>query len=399
LIPILSSWQGRLTGLNGLTLDTTMIYPPVEHWIWLIPAFFVGACIGSFLNVVIYRVPLGLSVNSPKRSFCPSCKKPIPMWLNLPLISWLSLRGKCKECRAPIAFRYFGVELLTAVLFTVVWGLFASSSFAVVPLLWLLIALLVAITFIDAEHLIIPISFTWSGAVAGLIACALWPQLPVLAGEMGSALSGVLHGAIGWGVGFVGLWSVVELGKIAFGKRSMKFDKPVAWSLREPTHDLEPMHFVIGDDLIPWWDIFSRKTDRLLIETTAIEVSGEPVGGGSLMIRDTEIELPNGKIYQISEMSSLAGLATSAVIPREAMGMGDVHLLGMIGAFFGWGGVLFTLFASSIFAIIAAVIGRIGFGRQLPFGPFLAMGAVAWMVGGWRLWEWYINAIAPLGAP
>jgi leader peptidase (prepilin peptidase)/N-methyltransferase len=79
--------------------------------------------------------------------------------------------------------------------------------------------------------------------------------------------------------------------------------------------------------------------------------------------------------------------------------MGDVHLLGMIGAFFGWTGVLFSLFAASIFAIIAALIGRIGFGRQLPFGPFLAMGAVAWMFGAWRLWEWYLTLVLPLGMP
>ncbi|MBO3710067.1 MAG: hypothetical protein J5X22_05930 [Candidatus Accumulibacter sp.] len=79
--------------------------------------------------------------------------------------------------------------------------------------------------------------------------------------------------------------------------------------------------------------------------------------------------------------------------------MGDVHLLGMIGAFFGWAGVLFSLFAASIFAIVAAIFGRIGFGRQLPFGPFLVMGAVAWMFGGWMLWQWYLGFLGPMGAP
>jgi len=390
-----------LAGLNGDTLIKSPFYPPFEHWIWLIPAFLIGGCIGSFLNVVIYRVPLGLSVNDPKRSFCPLCKKPIPMWLNFPMISWLWLRGKCRECHAPIAFRYFGVELLTAVLFAVVWWLFASqiNAVEVVIFLWILMAMLVSITFIDAEHLIIPTSLTWAGSIIGIGACAAWPQLPVLAGEAGNWFAGVKSGVIGWIAGFVGLWFIVELGKMAFGKKALKFDKPVEWSLKEPEGDQDPMLFMIDGEAIPWWDIFSRKTDRLLVETTDILVDGESVGGGSLIIRELEIQLPDGAIIQLSKMKSLGGTATSTVIPREAMGMGDVHLLGMIGAFFGWTGVFFSLFAASVFAIIAALIGRIGFGKQLPFGPFLAMGAAAWVFGAWRIWEWYLGTLGPLGLP
>ncbi len=372
---------------------------PFEPWIWLFPAFFIGACIGSFLNVVIYRVPLGMSVNKPSRSFCPLCKNPIPMWLNIPLISWLWLRGKCKECHAPIAFRYFGVELLTALLFVAVWWSFAPLSVGVVVFLWILMALLVSITFIDAEHLIIPSSLTWGGTVVGLAACIVWPQLPVLGGEAGNWLAGLKQGAIGWVAGYVGLWSVVQLGKLAFGKKSLKFDKPVEWSLKEPEGDQDPMLFMIDGEAIPWWDIFSRKTDRLLVETQDIRVDGVSVGGGKLAIRELEIELPDGTVKTLANMKSLDGTATSAVIPREAMGMGDVHLLGMIGAFFGWTGVFFSIFAASVFAIIAAIIGRIGFGKQLPFGPFLAMGAVAWMFGAWRIWEWYMNVLSPLGMP
>ena len=157
------------------------------------------------------------------------------------------------------------------------------------------------------------------------------------------------------------------------------------------------MLFIIDGEQIPWWDIFSRPKDRLLVECTEIRVSGEPSGGGQLAIHEQEIRMPDGTVHRLAEIKSLDGSATSAVIPREAMGMGDVHLLGMIGAFFGWTGVFFSLFAASIFAIIAAIIGRIGFGKQLPFGPFLAMGAAAWMFGAWKLWEWYLNLIAPIG--
>ena len=392
-------WQLCLCGLNTRTLFDSPFYPPFDHWIWLIPAFLIGACIGSFLNVVIYRVPLGMSVNEPKRSFCPRCKKPIPMWLNFPMVSWLWLRGKCRECHAPIAFRYFGVELLTALLFTAVWWVFAPLSVGVIVFLWALMALLVSITFIDAEHLIIPSSLTWAGSVLGLGACAVWPQLPVLAGDAGTWVDGLKQGGIGWVAGFVGLWGVVELGKLAFGKKALTFDKPVAWSLKEPEGDQDPMCFVIDGEEIPWWDIFSRKTDRLLVGTTEIRVGGEAVGGGPLIIREMEVQLPDGTVHHLSKIKSLDGMAVSTVIPREAMGMGDVHLLGMIGAFFGWTGVFFSLFAASVFAILAAVVGRIGFGKQLPFGPFLAMGAAVWLFGAWRIWEWYLNVLGPFEVP
>jgi len=375
--------------LNGGAL----FYPPLDHWLWLIPAFLIGTCIGSFLNVVIYRVPRGISVNEPKRSFCPNCKKPIPMWLNLPIISWLQLRGKCRDCGEPISFRYIWVEILTGLLFVAVWKQFPPQ---VVIFLWIMAALLVAITFIDAEHLIIPTALTWAGSVVGLAACAVWPQLPTMAGTADGWLSGLKHGAIGWVAGFVGLWLVVELGKLAFGKKALKFDKPTEWHLQEPVGDEDPMCFVIDGESIPWWDMFTRKSDRLLVHCSDIRVDGTSVGGGLLTIREVEITLPDGSAHRLANLKSLAGTATSVVIPREAMGIGDVHLLGMIGAFFGASGVLFALFAASIIAIIAALIGRIGFGKQLPFGPFLAMGAGVWAFGGWKIWAWYLDFLGPL---
>jgi len=366
----------------------------LDHWLWLVPTFLLGACIGSFLNVVIHRLPLGLSVNDPKRSFCPQCKAAIPLRRNIPLLSWLLLRGKCADCKGSIPIRYFGVELLTALLFTAAWFLFPLPA---VFFIWVLLALLVAVTFIDIDHLIIPGPLTTGGSVAGLIGCALWPQLPVLGGDPGTWLDGLIAGGIGWAVGFFGLWGVVELSKLAFGKRALKFEQPVAWELREPTGDDDPLRFVIDGQETAWWDIFFRKSDRLVIDATEIRVDGRDAGMGTLTMREQEIELPDGSRIRLEDLKSLDGMATASVIPREAMGMGDVHLLGMIGAFFGWSGVVFALSASSIFGIVAAVIGRVGFGRPLPFGPFLAMGALAWAFGGWRAWAWYVDFLAPLG--
>ncbi len=375
----------------------THLLPPFTSGLWYIPALFIGAMIGSFLNVAIYRIPLGMSVNEPKRSFCPICKKPIPIWLNFPLISWLWLRGKCRECQTKIPFRYFGVELLTALLFGAVWWIFAPHSVAVVPFLWALIAILIVVTFIDIDHLIIPTNLTWAGAACGLIACFLWPSISDLAGDEWDSVDAVRKGIAGWALGFFGLWIVVELGKLAFGKKAMKFDQPVSWHLKEPVGDDDPMLFIIDGEEIPWWDIFGRKSDQLFVEAPEIRVSGELAGSGKLIIREQEVQLPDGTVHRLENIKSLDGTATSTVIPREAMGMGDVHLLGMIGAFFGWAAVFFTLFAASIYAIIAALLGRVGFGKHLPFGPFLALGAVTWLFGAWKIWAWYLSLLQPFG--
>ncbi|NCG27149.1 MAG: hypothetical protein GWP42_06370 [Verrucomicrobiales bacterium] len=87
----------------------------------------LGATVGSFLNVVIDRLPRGLSVNEPRRSFCPSCKYKIPFHLNIPILSWFLLAGKCKNCSGIVSFRYCFVEILTAFLFLLAWLTFAGS--------------------------------------------------------------------------------------------------------------------------------------------------------------------------------------------------------------------------------------------------------------------------------
>lgn len=382
-----------------------LIFPPLDHPLWYLPVFLLGACIGSFLNVVIHRVPLGLSVNEPKRSFCPKCRKEIPMRLNIPLVSWLMLRGKCANCRAPISFRYFAVELLTAVLFSALWGwtrasLGATDSLepalaAIVPL-WTVAAFFVAITFIDAEHMIIPISLTWIGSALGLVAAALWPRLPDLSGWAATApllKDGLIQSAAGWTIGFCGLWLVVLLGKFAFGRKKMVFPEPVAWKLEEGKAEDEPIWFEIGGERTAWWDMFFRKTDRLLVECATLRVNDYEEQPGTLTIREDGIQLPDGRTMKIEDIHALDGTAARAVIPREAMGMGDVHLMGTIGAFFGWTGVFFSLFAASIYAIIAALLGRVGFGMRLPFGPFLILGAFSWLFGGWKFAQWYFEGL------
>lgn len=144
---------------------------------WLIPLIFglMGACIGSFLNVVIYRTPLGISVNDPARSFCPECEEAIPWYLNIPVLSWLALRGKSRLLRnahqLPLllrgaaygpAFRRPGVEYADA-----------SAGAAILLCLWT--AMAIVIMFIDAEHLIRTRGAHRRRSRVG--ACALYPFL------------------------------------------------------------------------------------------------------------------------------------------------------------------------------------------------------------------------------
>ena len=135
----------------------------------------VGAMLGSFANVVIYRLPAGASIVRPG-SRCPHCGHPVRPWDNVPLISYLLLRGRCRDCRAPIAIRYPLVEGLMALLGVGVRLRFAGPIAVVwVPLLSALLFafLLVVITFIDLDHQLIPNRITYPGIAVGMVLAAI----------------------------------------------------------------------------------------------------------------------------------------------------------------------------------------------------------------------------------
>lgn len=193
-------------------------------------SFAFGACFGSFLNVCIYRIPRELSVVAP-RSFCPKCNKAIPWYNNLPILTYLFLRGKSKCCGQEINFRYFLVESLTAVLFLLVWlkfdiypgarafGLVPITDLWLVPVYWLIIFGLILGTFVDFEHLIIPDRVTLGGIVAGTIISF---ALPSLHGET-SRLTSLLYAALGIVLGGGILWGLAIFGKMIFKKDAMGF--------------------------------------------------------------------------------------------------------------------------------------------------------------------------------
>lgn len=361
-------------------------------------AFAMGACIGSFLNVVIYRIPNGLSVNEPRRSFCPCCKKQIPVLLNIPLLTWLMLRGKCRWCRSPIAFRYFLVELLTAICFLAIWhqGIDTVGLPGVVAL-WVITALLISATFIDIDHFIIPDSITLGGTVAGLIASF---GIPALHGET-IWWKGGAAGLIGATVGFVLLWLIVLMGKMFFGKIKHDFGEPTDFEISQPGGEEAPIIIRLGEHEYEWGDVFFRKWDRLEMEVLELYFDGEKrdfdqrfrVLGDALEVDGVRVELDTVK--------KVSGKITSAVVPREAMGFGDVKFMAMIGAFLGWEAAIFTIFAA---CVIGAVVGlaqklifREQWGRPLPFGPYLALAAFLWIFVGPAIWFWYVGILRSAG--
>lgn len=353
-----------------------------------------GLCIGSFLNVVIHRVPRGLSVNDPKRSFCPHCKTTLPAWQNLPILTWVLQRGKCRSCQAPIPVRYLLVEALTGGLYFAAWEILPMTS---AMLAIVLFTILVVVTFIDAEHQLIPVAWTTVGSVIALLGGVLVPRLLDLSGQQFDWIHetwwrGLKASALGWLVGFGSLLFVVLLGKAVFGRFKLKLEEATPWKLSEGHGDDPQLHLLVGEEAYSWDDIFYRKTDVLHIEGHGFKVDGKRVQAKALEITRDEIRIGDQK-WGVGPLKSLEGKATRVVIPREAMGMGDPHLMGMIGAFLGWPAAVFVIFSSCFYAIAAALVARVGFGKPLPYGPFLAMGAVTWILGGWQLWNWYFEGV------
>ena len=239
--------------------------------------FLFGLVIGSFLNVVIARLPNGRSVVHPP-SACPACGGSIRWYDNLPVLSWLWLRARCRNCQARISWRYPAVELLTAVLFLLAGRRFGPALDLVAALL--LLAALVAITSIDLDHQIIPDVITLPGIVVGAV------------------LAIALH--------------------------------PAAW-----------------------------------LET----ILGILVGGGLFLV----IILASG----------------------GGMGGGDMKLGAMMGAFLGWKlvlvAILLGVFAGGAVAIGLLVTGTKGRKDPVPFGPFLALGAVVSLFWGKAILDWYLG--------
>ena len=364
------------------------MHQPIYKFLFGAFAFVLGAAVGSFLNVCIYRWPVDLSINRPRRSFCPNCKQPIPWHQNLPLISWLVLRGRCANCGAKISFRYFAVELVTALLFLAIWQNF---PWQVAIAYWVFVSFLVIGTFIDFEHFIIPDRVTIGGVIAGVVCSVAVPALMQTDSPLAAGVRSFLAAALG----YVILLIVLEAGKIAFGRKRIQFGAPTPFTWTKRGDDAD---FVVGTEESLWSDYFAREKDRLLLACNEARIDHHTYGNVTLHFRYDRVTA-EGHVMMLDDVTQISGVARELVIPREAMGRGDLKFLAAIGAFLGWRAVLFSLFAGSllgsIVGLITLVVGKPVWSAKLPFGPYLAFGAVTWMFFGEIFLRWYGTLLNP----
>jgi leader peptidase (prepilin peptidase) / N-methyltransferase len=356
----------------------TRYWAAVPFHFWSAFSFVIGCFVGSFLNVCVHRMPLGLSIVSPP-SHCPHCKHAIPWFLNVPVVTWLWLRGKCRHCGNPISPRYLLVELLTGALFLACWLEFGDRSqpYGSMPLALaycVLISGLIVATFIDFEHFIIPDEITLGGCAVGFL-CSL--ALPGLHGAS-SVTGSMLQSLLGMGVGAAVVYGILRLGKILFGREHIELEGGTRVLFSESA-----LH--LPDREIPYGDLFYRKSDAIVVQARELELVDR-------CYRDVRVHLTpesltiGGEVMSPETVLHMEAACDEIVLPREAMGLGDVKFMAAIGAFLGWQSVLFSLMASSMIGAVVGVtlilVGKKEWSSRLPYGPYIAMAALLWVFWG-----------------
>ena len=336
--------------------------------------FFVfGSVVGSFLNVCIYRMPRDLSLAKPA-SQCPKCGFAIPWRLNIPIMSWLWLRGKCRQCAAPISPRYLTVELLAGLAFLASWLAFGQQTTqgVLLSVTWgFVLAGLIVATFIDFEHFIIPDQITLGGVAFGFIVSAALPALHYVERPADSLMASGLGILVGAGAVF----AVLQLGKLMFGKVRVTLEEGESVIFTESA-----LH--LPYEVVPYEEIFFRNSDTIRLHAKRIELvdrccvdADVALSPRRLLIGDESFD-PETVLFIRVETDEL-------VIPREAMGFGDVKFMAAIGAFVGWQGALFSLMASAVVGAVVGVgliaIGRRDWSARLPYGPYISLAALIWI--------------------
>jgi leader peptidase (prepilin peptidase)/N-methyltransferase len=365
-------------------------YVPVAVFV-----FAFGAIVGSFINVVIYRLPAGMSVITPP-SRCPTCGTRLSWWENMPILGWLLVRGRCRRCRAAISPQYMLVELFMALLFVGLyvayfaagpaakvawWGEVGgdwwlrnqiSRSFPAFIALVFMLAGLVAMTIIDARTFEIPIKIP---LVVTLVALAAWPVqalLPTAARAQGLwpiQTTDWQWSAVAFGGTLGILVSLVLLRRGVFRFSFADYEQYV-----EPGQTFADYPHARREMAIELLFLLPCVAGLVLGFLGGARLPGGPpplivqAVGGSLLGY-----LAGGGLVWAARILGTLGFG------REAMGLGDVHLLGAVGAVLGWVDPIFIFLLAPFFGLMWAVLSM-GLSsllhrkrRELPYGPHLAV--------------------------
>lgn len=350
----------------------------VPFHFWSVCFFVLGCMVGSFLNVCIYRMPAGMSVIMPP-SHCPHCKYSIPWYLNVPLATWLVLRGRCKNCGAPISVRYFLVELLTGLMFLFSWLKFGVPAHALysIPLALvyaLFLSGLIVATFIDFEHFIIPDEITFGGIAVGLLLSFLLPQLQDTPLHGPGLVRSFVGAAFGAGI----VYAILRLGKLLFGRHRLKLEGQIKIVFSETALHLPNRE-------IPYDELFYRKSDAIVLEAQTVELIDRGYKDVTVRLSPSLLDI-GGEKLEPAHVPFMECVSAEIVVPREAMGLGDVKFMSAIGAFIGWQGVIFSLMISSMIGAGAGLalilMRRREFSSRMPYGPYIALAAVIWLFIG-----------------
>jgi leader peptidase (prepilin peptidase) / N-methyltransferase len=317
------------------------IWAAVPFHFWSVAFFVLGAIIGSLLNVCIHRMPRGESIIFPP-SHCPHCQYSIPWYLNLPLLTWVYLKGRCANCSASISVRYFLVELLTAVVFLATWWRYGLISPPLVLVYCLFLAGLIVATFIDFEHFIIPDEITIGGMVVGVLVSALLPELH----DAVQRAIGLRRSLVGVLVGAGIIYAILRVGKLLFGRQRfvLKPGSRVIFTERA---------LLLPDHEIPYEEIFYRKSDAIELQAAQVELVDRCYAQAPVRLTPRALEI-SGDRFDPESIAQFEVITDQLVVPREAMGLGDVKFMGAIGAFLGWPAVLYSLMVS---AVLGSAVG------------------------------------------
>lgn len=363
--------------------------------------FVLGSIIGSFLNVCIYRLPRDKSVVFPS-SFCVSCKKPIKFYDNIPILSYVLLRGRCRECGDRISVRYPVVELVTACLFLLAYKKAGVSMELFI--FWLFISVLIVISFIDLEFQIIPDILSIGGIVAGLAVSFLRPHFTFMEAFLGTLVGGGILFVIAKGYELSQSLKSPYFRSKEFSDRDLKEEN--LWDAIEKDHygtaapvsgdALDRLNKFLEDPSFygMWYEKCSTDVREYFVKAHRRLI------GKSKDYRSEGFE--NLSSLQQKHVLKLNRLMLQATYPetcpdREGMGYGDVKLLAMVGSLCGAKGAVFTLIAACVSGSMVGIPLMIAKGKgtkyAIPFGPFLSLGALVYLFFGDAIVNGYVNLL------